>query len=192
MKVSRKPYKEPIEYKHFVWWANWFIARVTSTNDKTQLKMLADEVRNLIHDSGQRSTGYVSKEALKLKSHERCKEHFHSRLGVGKSLVRKIKSGKYHSYNLKRMYLEFFSACRVHSVTREENRRLIEIQNNPHTCNLPWRTQYKLAGISLVYTGPIYKIDGTKYIGWTETDLASMLGISHYKFKKLYSKEALQ
>lgn len=172
--------------------ARLWIQAVLSTDDPSFHKDIANYIRNFIHDNGQRSTGFVSKEALELKPARRCKEHFHSRLAVGMNIVRKIRVGKYRLDNIRRMYLEVFSACRVHNTTSEENRRLCVIQNDPATAHLSWRRQYKLAGVYLVYTGSVYIIDNTKYVGWNEDDMASMLGISHYRFKRYVAPEAMQ
>ena len=195
MKTFRKPYKDVMSLERFEKHARLWMAAIHSHPDDEEFhRDIANVIRNFIFDVGLRSTGYVSREAISLKPSARCKEHFHSRLAVGQSIVRKIKSGRYrfNQDSVRRMYLEVFSACRVHSCTREENQRLAVIQNDPATKHLPWRKQYKLAGVYLVYTGSVYVWEGCRYVGWTEHDMASMLGVSIYKFRRYIAPEAMQ
>lgn len=193
MKTFRKPYKDVMEPERFERHARMWISAVNSTDDLSFHKDVANYIRNFIHDVGQRTTGLVSEEAMKLKASQRCKEHFHSRLAVGLAIVDKIRRGIYKDdpRSIRRIYLTIFSACRVHNTTSEENRRLAVIQNDPATKDLNWRRQYKLAGVRLVDTNSVYVIDQTKYIGWPVADMCSMLGVSAYKFNKYYVNRIL-
>lgn len=194
MKIVRRPYKDVMDQDRFAFHGRIWIQMVQSTDDPKLLKDVANIIRNFIFDAGMRATGYASVEALKVAARYRCKEHFHSRLGVGQHIVNRIKQGYYKDTPeaLRRMYLEVFSACRVHSTTAEENRRLSVIQNDPATRDLSWRQQYRLAGVKLVYTHSHYIIDGVRYMGFSEAELAEMLDVSVYKFRKYYAKNSVK
>lgn len=188
MKTFRKPYKDIMDPERFAMHARLWIHAIQSTDDEAFHKDIANVIRNFIFDVGQRSTYYVSHEALEIKPQARCKEHFHSRLAVGQQIVDKIRQGKYRDdkKSIRRIYLTIFSACRVHNCTSEENRRLAVIQNDPATKHLHWRKQYRLAGVRLYYTGSVFVWENTRYLGFSEHDLAAMLGTSIYKFRKYY------
>ena len=112
---------------------------------------IARQIGNLIYDLPHIKTGWVSRsltrDGYRVRGMASTNEHFYSRQQAGIEIIRVWKTGRLTDDRLYRMLRKF---CQVHVVTPAENLILRNIQNAEDTCRLPWRAQYKLAGISLV------------------------------------------
>lgn len=187
MQLIRKSYAElRIPYPRFKRFMKMIIREVNDCNseDSEYIKDLANMLRQYIYECGYRPTGYTSHAALSAKN--TTLEHFHSRLGYAKRIIRLISSQRFYDNEdcYRRLYAMIKSASRVHCTTPEENRRLSAIQNDPRYSHMSWRKQYRLADINLIYTGNTYHIDGVEYRGHYKTDMMQILNVSAYTFEK--------
>jgi|LakMenEpi03Aug12_release.lakeMendotaPanAssembly.Ray.scaffolds.fasta_scaffold603143_2 hypothetical protein len=187
MRIVRKPYAElRIPYSRFKRFMRMIIREIRECDptDSEYIKDLANTLRQYIYECGYRPTGYTSHAALTSKN--TTLEHFHSRLGYAKRIIKLINSQRFidSEESYRRLYNMVKSASRVHCTTPEENRRLSRIQNDPRYSHLSWRVQYRLAGIVLIYTANIFHIDNVEYRGYTKTDMLSILDVSIYTFDK--------
>lgn len=116
-------------------------------------------IAELIYRTKTVSTGFVSRKGIEqvekgVKSPTTLtKEHFHSRTKCAEKMMdwfvaNHERFSDYHIfYKLRKMLNK---ARYVHRVTREENKALKKLQDNPETRYVNWKLQYAMCGIELV------------------------------------------
>jgi hypothetical protein len=121
-------------------------ALAKKSKTKTDEKYMITMIRNAIFSLPHVYTGFISKEALELKSEKRTKEHFYGRTESAKRLVHEIKTNPKRSNEALVAFLK--SRSRVHKVTSKQNNLLKQYNTkNPGT---HWRKAYRDCGIELV------------------------------------------
>lgn len=115
-----------------------------------QLKCVARIIGNSVHDLTKIWSGYISQKALKAliegNSSIITHDHFLSRLQSGKHVVQLFSKG---NIPFDMFCTIMFEACFVHKITKDENNRLIQLQNS----GLSWQSCYINAGVDLVFLG---------------------------------------
>lgn len=107
---------------------------------------LARAIGTIIFEVDTTKSGFVSKSLVDTNGFRvagGCEDHYHSRQQAAYKII-----DANPEINRIIDFLGEFS--KVHLVTSEENIRLSPIQNGANTRHLPWKEQYKLAGIELV------------------------------------------
>ena len=137
----------------------------------------AKEYKNVFFGVPDVDTGLCSATAfnnhLDKKSHLNTHDHYNSRTKSSIEFMNHWRAGRFRMDRLSRCAAWIKAKARVVTVTREENTRLIPIQNNEETKNLHFRKQYALLGIKDLYKKPdlrqkkIYIIDGIEYTSAT-------------------------
>lgn len=124
---------------------------MVQTANTVDHKVLARAIGTVIFDipttkSGLVSQGLLCEYGYRPAINKCTEEHFHSRNESGYQIIELLTHGG--SYD---DLVEFLKeVTTVHLTTKEENIKLSSIQNHPMSKDLPWETQYEMAGIELV------------------------------------------
>lgn len=116
--------------------------------------------RDLFYNTNASRTNWFSEQALEnYKQGKSIKlntqEHFYSRTKTAYDFLRHFRSGRFNYNRLNLIEAWIKSRIRTHTVTKEENQKLVAIQNGKHTKQLHWTEQYRLAGIPLIKVNDI-------------------------------------
>jgi len=88
--------------------------------------------------------------ALAGKSHLNANDHYYSRTRSSGDFFRHYNEGRFSPDKLDRVSAWYKSRCRIHVVTRDENRKLIPHQNNITLKDKHYSIHYEAVGINLV------------------------------------------
>lgn len=116
------------------------------------------------------------------KSNLNTEDHYYGRTGSSADFFRHYDQGRFRQDRPERMSAWFRSRCRVHTVTREENIKLIPVQNSITTKDQHYTLQYKAVGINKLVPKPdlrnkfIFIVDGEAY--QTAKDVADTFNIA--------------
>lgn len=116
----------------------------------SQVNYVARIIGNSVHDLTKIWSGYISNDALKLMLSDNeqkiTHDHYLSRLQSGKQIVQYFNNNPIPFDEFLNL---IFEACFVHKITKQENSRLIQLQNS----GIEWTTSYIQAKIDLIFVG---------------------------------------
>lgn len=131
-------------------------------------------------------SGFMSENALTNalsgKANLNTEDHFHSRTKSSADFHRHYSEGRFRIGRADRMAKWYKSRCRVNTVTRDENTRLIRVQNDITTKDQHYSLHYKAVGINKLVPKPdlrnkfVFIIDGQAY--QSAKEVASTFNIS--------------
>lgn len=120
--------------------------------------------------------------ALAGKSSLNAEDHFHSRTKSSREFHKHYDAGRFRIDRPSRMATWYKSRCRVNTVTRDENTRLIPVQNDITTKDQHYTLQYRAIGINKLVPKPdlrnkfIFVVEGQAY--QTAKDVADTFKIA--------------
>ena len=116
----------------------------------TQLNCVARIIGNSVHDLTKIWSGYISSTALRSLIEDNSTyithDHYLSRLQSGKNIVKRFSEG---IIPFDVFINIMFEACYVHKITKDENNKIIQLQNS----GMSWQRCYISAGIDLIFLG---------------------------------------
>jgi len=130
------------DYMSYVKWIRKKFKLIRSERDKEHF---ARELALGIFDLAPVFSGFVSKEAVNLKTSQITKEHYYPGKDSARIITNLLETRPNISDN--RIVAILKSRNRVHHVTREQNQNLRKYQKNK---DQTWRQHYKAAGIKLI------------------------------------------
>lgn len=172
--------------------AAWMIssydgAKAAGIDTEEQLVWTAKSFRNAFFDVPVIDTGLCSAEAYNNhidKKHElNTHDHYNSRTKSSFEFMNFWREGRFRMDNIQDAVEFMMEKAHVNTITRDENTKLIPIQNNEETKHLPPMQQYNLIHIDKLYLKPdlrqkfIYTIDGIVYDNATEAARAKNCSI---------------
>lgn len=173
--------------------AAWMIssydgAKAAGIDTEEQLIWTAKSFRNAFFDVPEIDTGLCSAEAynniIDKKPELNTHDHYNSRTKSSFEFMNFWREGRFRMDNIQDAVEFMMEKAHVNTITRDENTKLIPIQNNEETKHLPYMQQYNLVRIDKLYPKPdlrqkfIYTIDGIVYGNATEAASAKNCSIA--------------